>query len=744
MVMRILCLALVFLAAAHAAAQESVRGTVRSRESGSVPVIGANVYWIGSSVGTTTDTAGTFVLRRPADVHELVIRHAAYEPDTLDVHGAASLEILLTPSAHEIQEVQTTGDRASTTIDYMDPRSMQTMTQRELTKAACCNLSESFETNPSIDVSFTDAITGTRQIEMLGLSGIYTQTTMENVPYIRGLTSTVGLSFVPGPWVKAINVSKGVGSVANGYESITGQIDVDLRQPQEEEESRVLLNAYGNQDKRFEGNLHLRQPIGEHWSSMTQVHASSQREEVDGNSDGFLDMPLFTRVSLGQRFHYSGGNGWQGQLLAQYANDRKDGGTRTDVAGSAAFPYDTRAEFLRLGGKTGYVLPGSASTSVGLQWYLSSYRTASTFGMRSYDGVERTGYVNLLFQSEISSPVHKYRVGISALFDNFDEQFQSERFDRIERVPGVFLEYTYAPMDDLTVMAGLRADHHNAYGTMVTPRFHVRYALTEDWVARFVAGRGYRTANIFTENATVFASNREVVLVPSTEYGYGMDQEVAWNYGFNLTHYFLVDYREATVALDAYRTVFQRQVVADLDTDPQQVRFLSVADGSYANSIQLELNIKPLQQLETRVAYRFLDVRQRISGRWLQKPLSAKHRALVNMQYLTPVEQEGDPRTAVDLTVQWFGSKRIPSTAGNPEGHRARETSPEFATVNLQVSQTLAHGFELYLGAENLLGFRQNDPILDAHDPHSPYFDASLVWGPVSGRMVYAGLRYRL
>jgi outer membrane receptor for ferrienterochelin and colicin len=330
------------------------------------------------------------------------------------------------------------------------------------------------------------------------------------------------------------------------------------------------------------------------------------------------------------------------------------------------------------------------------------------------------------------------------MFDGFAERFVNDHFNRIERVPGVFLEYTYSPLDELTVMAGVRADHHNAYGTMITPRFHLRYSFTEDWVARVVGGRGFRTANIFTENATAFASNRAVVVVRDGGFGYGLSQESAWNAGFNLTHYFLVDYREATIALDVYRTVFQHQVIADMDSDPREVRFHSVANGSTANSIQLELNIQPLERLETRVAYRYLDVRQRISGTWLQKPLSAQHRALVNVQYSTPVEQPGDPHATMDLTVQWFGPKRIPSTAANPDGVRARQRSPEFATVNAQVSQSFAFGFEIYVGGENLLGFRQDDPILDSRDPASPYFDASLVWGPVSGRMVYAGLRYRL
>ncbi len=744
----IVLLMTVLLLAGLSPAQEILRGVILSREADGteMPVAGASVYWKGTTRGTSTDTAGTFSLPFVHDAHLLIISHAAYAPDTLDIHEAKRLRVVLTPLAREVEGVQVVGQRTATVIDYLSAESVQRMTRKELAKAACCNLSESFETNPSVDVSFTDAITGTRQIEMLGLSGIYTQTSLENLPYIRGLTANVGLTFIPGSWIRAINVSKGIGSVANGYESITGQIDVDLRRPGDEEEKRFFVNLYGNADQRFEGNFNFRQALGERWSTMTLLHASSQRHSIDRNADRFLDMPVFTTLNAIQRWGYADENGWEGQVMAQFVKEDREGGTHDHLSSPPpqVFHFGAKTEYLRLSAKAGHVFEGRPYQSFGVQFSLGRYRNAAFFGPRDYEGIEETAYLNVLYQSIIESTTHKFRTGASILLDRFDERFERTPYVRTERAPGLFFEYTYAPVDELTMVAGIRTDFHNAYGTMVTPRLHVRYSPAEDWVIRAVAGRGHRTANIFAENAMVFASSRAVGIDATVPFGYGLDQEIAWNVGANLTHYFLVDYREATVSVHLYRTFFEKQVVADLDSYPHQVRFRSASDGSYANSVQLELNLQPLERLETRLAYRFLDVRQNLSGTWLQRALNAQHRALLNIAYAAEQEDGGAPSMTYDVTVQWFGPKRIPSTAANPEGLRARSSSPPFATLNAQITRTLFAGLELYVGGENLLDFRQDNPILDAGNPASPYFDAALIWGPLGGRMIYAGVRWGL
>jgi outer membrane receptor protein involved in Fe transport len=184
-------------------------------------------------------------------------------------------------------------------------------------------------------------------------------------------------------------------------------------------------------------------------------------------------------------------------------------------------------------------------------------------------------------------------------------------------------------------------------------------------------------------------------------------------------------------------------VVADLDSRPREVQFLTLRDGSYASSAQIELNLKALKGLDLRLAYRFLDVQQNIDGTWFQAVLTARHRALLNLAYATPVESPDDPQTMLDLTVQWYGPKRLPGTSANPEVFRARSFSPRFAMVNIQASRSFLLGLELYFGMENVFDFRQNDPIIDPGNPSGPYFDASLLWGPISGRSAYGGVRFR-
>lgn len=716
-----------------------------------IPIVGASVYWLGTTSGTITDTNGAFVIARHDTGARLVVSCVGYRADTVSVAARQALRVVLVPEAPELSGVEVVGKRTGTVIDYLDPRNTQIMTGQELLKAACCNLSESFETNPSIDVSFSDAITGTRQIEMLGLAGSYTQITSENLPAIRGLSSAAGLTYIPGTWIDNIQVSKGVGSVANGYESITGQINVELRKPGNEEEKRLFVNVYGNEDLRVESNLHVRQRLDEHWSSMTLLHLGTQRGKMDGNGDRFLDLPISGNVNVLQRFGFSGSGGLEGQVGGQFVSDERQGGTERgyDMDREALrlspleYGFQMRAQQVTLFGKTGHVFSAEQKRSMGLQWSVTDYHQTAFFGSRDYNGRQRTGYVNLLYDSELGGPDTRIRFGLSYLYDEYHEMFEAARYSRTERVPGAFVETTVRPAEDLTIVAGLRADRHNLFGGFLTPRIHIRYAPDADWVFRFVAGRGQRTANVFAENVSTLVSARRAVL-PGSGSSYPFSPEIGWNYGINMTHYFLWEYREATVAVDFYRTTFRGQVVADLDSDPQEIRFANLAGPSYSNSIQVELSMRPFERLDTRVAYRYLDVRQSIGGVLRERPLVSRHRAFVNLAYATEGGEAEDGRMSYDLTVQWFGSKRVPDTGENPAGFQVPSWSPDFALVNAQVTRSFSSGFELYAGVENMLGFRQSRPILDAESPNGRFFDTSLVWGPVAGRMAYAGLRWKI
>ncbi len=731
--------------------QQMLNGRVVEKDEAGkiIPLTGVNILWEDTKVGTVTDLEGKFSVPYKKEYHDLVVSMVGYKTISLHIENAnVPVEITMKIEAAKLGEVGVVGKQTSSFSDYLSIENKGVMTDKELFKAACCNLSESFETNPSIDVSFTDAITGAKQIEMLGLSGVYTQTTMENLPYIRGLMSNVGLTFIPGTWIQSINVSKGIGSVANGFESMTGQIDVDLKKPYADDVENVFFNVYADYDQRFEGNLNYRASLSDKISVINLFHASSRKHGFDDNNDRFIDMPEFTTYNAMQRWQFYTESGWEGQFGFQYLSDAKNGGTnahsQTADHANSSYKYSTKNNQFNIYGKFGYVFPEAVYKSFGMQWSFNSYRNNSLFGLKNYDGNEKTGYFNFIYQSNFGSPNHKFRTGFSFLFDQFDETFTSNQFKRVERIPGVFFEYTYTVDDNLSFILGSRADQHNYYGLMITPRFHMRWAPQEDWVIRAALGRGYRTSNIFTENSSVFSSSRKINILSNESFGYGLSQEKAWNFGINLTHYFTYEYREGTLSVDFYRTQFEQSTIADLDFNPQQVYFYSVANGSYSNSFQIELNYPIIERLDTRIAYRLMDVKQEIGGRMLDRPFTSKHRALINFAYSTEREAKEDAQMSYDLTVQWFGPKRLPSTLANPTNLQARENSPNFALVNLQITRSFFLGFDLYLGVENLLGFKQDNPILDPLHPNGKYFDASMIWGPVSGRMMYAGLRYKM
>ncbi len=736
--MKLQFILLLILLSTNFSAQEFLTGKINElHKEKETPLVGANIHWLGTEIGTTSDDNGSFRIKRVSETDKLIISFIGYNSDTISVGNKNNIIVNLKLEEFLTDEVYVVGETASTIADFSSIANKSIITSKELKKAACCTLSESFETNASVDATFTDAITGSRQIEMLGLAGIYTQTTAESMPYLRGLSSSQGLNYVPGSWIDAINVSKGIGSVANGFESVTGMIDIDIKEPFADE-NPFSLNIYGDFDQRIEGNLNYRYDINDKISSVSLFHASSRQHKFDINNDNFIDMPKFSVLNFMQRVKYQAESGLEAQLGFQIVKDRKSGGTFN----GSLYSYKTNSDQVYLFGKVGYVFESEKVQSIGFQWSLNNFKTTSLFGRKNYAGNQNTVYLNLIYQADLIGTEHKIKTGISFLHDNLDEDYLTSNFKRNENIPGGFLEYTFSPNEIFTANAGIRADHHNHYGSMITPRIHLRYAPNIDWVFRATAGKGYRTSNIFTDYFSSFASSRVVSISNQNNFGYGLEQESAWNYGVSLTHYFLFNFRESSITLDYYRTDFSNATIADFDTNPQSILFSSVNKGSYSNSFQAELNTKLFENFDFRFSYRFLDVKQKINNDWKKKPFTSDHRFLLNLAYQTGGFPSNSAKMNYDLTINWFGNKRVPSTSINPAQYQMSEKSPAFAVVNAQVTRNFIANLDVYLGVENLFDFRQNDLIIDPQNPYGNYFDASLIWGPVNGRMVYMGIRY--
>jgi len=718
-----------------------LKGRVLSAEEEAVPLTGANIVWLGSKVGVASDIDGYFQIDRSKEDAKLVISYIGYQTDTISVDNHEFLTVNLR-EGNVLEDVEVVHRRKATEISFLDPAKVENINEKELLKAACCNLSESFETSPSVDVAFTDAVTGTRQIQMLGLAGPYIQITRESMPYIRGLSSIYGLTFVPGTWVQSMQLNKGAGTVVNGFESIAGQINIELRKP--EDSDRMYLNLYANESARLEGNLNFTTKVNDKWSTALLLHGKTNRRKMDRNDDGFLDNPLSNHIIALNRWKYVGDNGIRMQFGISGTHIENIGGQNSfdeELGPENTEVWGMKMDIERLEGwfKMGKVYEDIPWRSWALQLSASSHKQNSFFGLRDYNATQGSLYANLLYQTIIGNTNHQTLMGFSFQHDDYSESFASLPFDRTESVPGTFFEYTYGGHEKFSIVAGIRADYHNVFGLFATPRLHLRYAFNDQIVWRASAGRGQRTANILAESAGLMASARTFIITgDGSNKPFGLDPEVAWNIGTNVVYSFQSGQHPGTISFDLYRTAFTNQIIIDLDKSAQEAHFYNLDGQSYSNSFQAQIDYEVARGFDARLAYRWYDVKSTYSGKLREKPLTSKHRLFLNLAYATK------NHWSFDYTINWQGPKRLPSTINNPEQYQLDDYSPSFIVMNAQVSKSWGEKFELYMGVENLLDYKQENPILASEDPFGAYFDSSLTWGPIFGRNTYLGLRYRI
>ena len=729
--------------------QNKIEG-VLSEKNGNNEIIGlagANVFWLNASLGTITDLDGSFTIPYKKEYKKLVFSYVGYKTDTLLISNTKPIKHTLTAKG-QLDEVLISTRKKASTRSFLSATNVINVSSSELLKAACCNLSESFETNPSIDVNFSDAITGTRQIKMLGLTSPYILITTENIPSIRGASQAYGLSFIPGTWVASIQITKGAGSVVNGFESIAGQINAELQKPSNDD--RLFVNVYGNANGRMELNTHLNTKISDKWDTGLYVHGNLRNRKFDKNEDSFLDMPLQQQLNLMNRWQYTNNEkGLVSFINIKFLNDEKQTGQvdfdpeidkfTTNYWGSE---IDTRR--FEASAKFGYVNPEIPYQSMGVQAAYINHVQESYFGFNVYNITHNSMYANAIFNSIIGDSRNKFKTGISATYDDYNELVNTTVYQRTENSLGAFFEYSYDNLGDLNLTAGLRIDTDNLLGTFLTPRIHVRYSPWDDSAFRISAGRGKRSANIFTENQKMFASSRAINILDTNGSVYGLDPEIAWNYGASFSQKFTVFGKKSEVTFDYYRTDFVNQIVVDWE-NPREVNFYNLKGESYATSFQVELSMQITEGLDFRTAYKLYDVKTdySYSAGKLDNPLIPKDRFFSNVSYETKIKDKG-AQWKFDATFNWLGEQRFSSTYGNPIAYKLPEKTPTVATLNAQITKVFSTSFELYLGGENLTNEKQSDPILNSENPFEDTFDTTFVYGPIFGVSFYAGLRYKI
>ena len=703
-----------------------VRGIVKDEQGNAL--VGANVVWMGTNHGTITDAQGNFLLNRYDETNTLVTSFVGYQNDTTFCKDVDFVEIKLQGEI-TLDDVVVKATRPGV-MKARGAQNIDVIGGAELCRAACCNLGESFSNNPSVDVEYSDAATGSKHIKLLGLSGSYVQMLTENVPAFRGAAAPFSLGYIPGTWMQSIQVSKGAATVKNGYESITGQINVEYLKPQLEEELDVnlFIDSHLKIEANAEGNYHFNDAL----STGLLGHYENMWMEHDGNGDGFMDMPKVQQYDFMNRWMYKK-NHYVMQAYVKALKEDRNGG-QTEDSHHSMHRQDTVNQLykINIGSeryegvlKNAYIFDEVKNTNVALILSGSIHKMNSLYGLRTYDVNNNNAYGQLMFETEIT-PSHSISTGLSFNHDCFDEKWSMIPdlvTDPDENVGGAYAQYTFNYDERFVFMAGIRGDYSDLYGAFVTPRAHVKWVVAEPLKLRLSAGKGYRTPRPMLDNHTLMASSREIIVDNN------LKQEEAWNYGATATLDIDIFEKCLIINLEYYYTNFINQVVTDLDSDIHQVHFYNLDGISYSHTFQIDATYPFFEGFSLLGAFRYNDVKYTINGVLREKPLTSRYKGLVTATYKTPLEI-----WQFDVTLQINGDGRMPDGFG---------TFDAYPILNAQILKWFRWG-NVYVGAENITNFKQKDPIIGYDDPWGPDFDATMIYGPIDGIMVYAGIKWKL
>lgn len=674
-----------------------------------------------------------------------------YAQETAHIHDKANTTTAdssgMSAREHNLKEIKVTSTTSTRRIG--GPVNGVSIGRQELFKAACCNLGESFTTNPSVDVSYSDAATGAKQIKLLGLSGTYVQMLTENLPNYRGAAAPYALGYVPGPWMKNISVSKGSSSVKNGYESITGQINIDFLKP--EDEDGMEVNLFGDSKSRIEanftGNIHLNKRL----STVLLTHYENSFDNHDGNGDGFYDQPKTRQYHIDNRWQWAGDNYiFHGGISG--LQEKREGGQMAHGAHTTSTLYNITLNTDRYEGymKHAFILDRDHGTNLALLASTSLHELTADYGMKHLYINQKNAYASLVFETNFTK-THNLSAGLSLNHDyvanrngireigmtgNTQEQPTPQvahlNSTQKETVPGAYAQYTLNLGHKLTAMAGIRADHSSLHGTFITPRFHVKYTPHEILSLRLSAGKGYRTVHALAENNFLLAGGRTLVIDP-------LRQEEAWNYGASAALNIPLAGKTLKLNAEYYYTNFNEQAVIDYDTNPDVIHIGNLDGKSYSHTLQIDATYPVIEGLTLTAAYRLNNVKSTYGGRLMTKPLTNKYKGLVTASYKTPLGL-----WQFDATLQLNGGGRMPTPYTTADGTPSWDNDfPAFEQLSAQITRWFRH-WSVYVGGENLTAFKQKNPIIGASDPWAKTFDPTMVWGPVHGAMFYAGVRINI
>ncbi|WP_373551152.1 TonB-dependent receptor domain-containing protein [Haliscomenobacter sp.] len=724
---------------------QSIKGKIFGKTpSGNEILPGATLTLVGSTQGAVSNEFGVFEILVPTNADpRLAVSFLGFKTDTVAIAGRTYFSIYLEPDAKYLEAATVVAQQGGSFISALQGIKVEVINQKELTKAACCDLAGCFETQGTIQAQTTNLLLNSKELRILGLSGTYNQILVDGMPMILGSTFTYGISSIPGTLVDQIFVAKGANSVLQGFESISGQVNVVLKDPKPDKE-KFLLNAYLNSFGEKHLNANFSTTLGKNWKSLTSLHLVQPAGKRDRDEDTFLDLPLLTRLAIYQKFTLGDEQsaGWSSKIGLRYLDEKRIGGQTTfdaknDQGSNQVYGQVVQYQQPELYTKTGYRF--NPQSKISLIASAFQHQQSAWFGVTQYESKHLNAYANLQYE-QLWAQKHDLKFGFSYRHLSLDETIRFSNNDlertfagdyrRQERTPGMFAENVFN-FEQFSIIAGARVDHHRQFGWQFVPRLTLRYNAGDATVIRANVGRGLRSVNLFAENISLLISSRDI------QFSESLDLEKAWNTGVNLTHTATGETLVATFSVDLYHTRFQNQIFPDYDSDPSLAIIQNFRGTSISNGFQFDAKFVLAKIFEAKFAYNFLDVYRRTGEQKIQLPFNARHRLVSAFSY-----EPKNKQWHADVNMHWMGPQRLPNTQSLPESFRQPDFSRAFSVTNVQFTKVWKK-LDVYAGCENLFDFRQIRPIINWQNPFGDYFDTAFAWGPTRGRELYVGVRMR-
>ncbi|WP_372636239.1 TonB-dependent receptor plug domain-containing protein [Fodinibius sp.] len=726
------------LANALQAQTGTIQGTVSSEGEA---VAGANVALLETRKGTSTDADGRFLLSTiDPGAYQLVVSAVGFarhqEKITVEKDIPQTLTIRLKPKVEELEQVVVTGTMRETYVKE-SPVKVSVINARRLQQGkTSSNIMDLIGSVNGLSTQLNCGVCGTNAIRINGVEGPNTAVLIDGMPLMGALASVYGLNGISPSIIDRVEVIKGPQSTLYGTQALGGVVNIITKNPANT--PSFTADMYGKSTR--EGNLNLAgSPQSGRFKGFVSGDILRMQHYFDENNDGFNDVPKRSRVALFGKGIVTGKRGDQlWSIATKLYDEKRTGGVRAytgDLRGSGEVYgesiYTRRAELLT------ELRPRGLNQQLRISGALTYHDQDSYYGTEHYDARQGIIYGQATWDQQLTG-AWQLLAGATVRYQTYHDNTPATSGNPDRRfIPGIFAQSELS-LGDVTLLGGLRFDHHAEHGLITAPRLSAKYRPSERTTVRISGGTGFRVVNVFTEDHAALTGSREVVFTEDLE------PERSRSITASVEHIIYFGSNPMTVGMDGFYTRFSNKIIPDYDRDPNLIVYENLDGHSVTRgaSISIEQNFTSIP-LTYNAGFTLMDVFTNENNERRALTYAPGYTGTLGLTYRF---RWG---LSLDYTANLVGPKRMPDNYVEDFGRD--RWSPAHATHDLKLTKEFTDvnssrgvGFEAYFSAENLFDYTQGSPLVDAASPFSPDFDTIYTWGPVVGRTLGLGVRLNL